>query len=147
MFCDAEEYHYGGGLVSDLIPFIGQIQPTMVFAFTCQLSPRVQYRLRLPSPGIMVSSLYTSLRDSVLALAQEHEQTQEVIEPAVQSAWQLVWSEYTGSQSSEGKERVEMVRNVMDLVGRDLVVSSIASGEVSRLLLSRSQQPDASSDA
>lgn len=79
----------------------------------------------------MVSNLYSDLRDSVLAIAQRQDQTREASVVAIQSAWQQVWDEYAGSQSSEGKEREEMVRSVMDLIGRDLVVSPIASGEVS----------------
>lgn len=100
----------------------------------------------------MVSSLYMTLRGSVLDLAQSNEQNRqgqitgqsallpalppvppEQLKAEVAPLWERAWSEYAGSQSSEGKDRVEMVRSVMDLVGRDVVVSPLTSNEVSTL--------------
>ncbi len=45
-----------------------------------------------------------------------------------------VWGSCQGDQGSSNGSRVEVVRSVLDLVGRDLVVSPIVNGDVSSFI-------------
>jgi hypothetical protein len=97
----------------------------------------------------MASSLYPVLHTSLTSLAQSissrgasHYPTAEgsnalpaisteQLREAIKDAWEPAWEAFTGSQSSEGAKRGEIVRSVMDLLGRELVVTPVVHGEVS----------------
>lgn len=97
----------------------------------------------------MVSSLYPSLHTSLLSLSQSTSTQRsphyssvplppvlppippEQLKSAVHGVWTPLWSDFTGKQSLEGAKRGEVVRGVMDLVGRELAVTPIVHEEVS----------------
>jgi hypothetical protein len=54
----------------------------------------------------------------------------------VHGLWTPLWAEFTGTQSLEGAKRGEVVRGVMDLVGREMAVTPIVHGEVSGAMYS-----------
>ncbi|GFZ49697.1 hypothetical protein JCM24511_07099 [Saitozyma sp. JCM 24511] len=100
----------------------------------------------------MVSSLYPSLHTSLLSLSQSTSTQRsphyssvplppvlppippEQLKSAVQGVWTPLWSDFTGAQSLEGAKRGEVVRGVMDLVGRELAVTPIVHEELAEPL-------------
>ena len=49
----------------------------------------------------------------------------------VKGVWEAIYSGEDASQGSSAVNRVEVVRSVMELVGRDMVVTPIFNGDVS----------------
>jgi hypothetical protein len=102
----------------------------------------------------MVSSLYPSLHTSLLSLSQSTSSQRspqyssvplppvlppippQQLKSAVHGLWTQLWAEFTGTQSLEGAKRGEVVRGVMDLVGREMAVTPIVHGEVSGAMYS-----------
>jgi hypothetical protein len=77
----------------------------------------------------MVSSLYPDLQSRLSDLAQRGSKLNSEPRDKIQVIWEEVNGKDAG-QSSNPARHVEMVRSIMELLGRDLVVAPIVSGEV-----------------
>lgn len=93
----------------------------------------------------MTSSLYVSLRDGLRDLGRAFSTEREPsfapsslpptlppVSPSDLTARvQAVWDGCQSDQESSSGRRVEVVRSVLDLAGRDLVIAPIVNGDVS----------------
>lgn len=102
----------------------------------------------------MASSLYIPLKESLVNLSHELATTRESdystssaqvlpsipktqLEEQLRSLWITAYGDGASGQESSGSRHPEVVRSVLDLVGRDLTVSAVVNGEVCSIPKSR----------